>query len=323
MVEADIILKNLPDALESVDIPHLAPKQQGKVRDFYSYKGQRVTVTTDRQSAFDVVLGLIPFKGSVLNQLAAWWFEQTQHIVANHLVSLPDPNVLISRDCEAVPVEMVVRGYLTGVTNTSIWPSYERGERTIYGLKFPDGLTKNQPLPQPIITPTTHGGGASGHDDRLTRQQIIDQQIVPAALYAQMEEASLALLAFGQQRAEKQGLILVDTKYEFGLYNGKLMLIDEIHTPDSSRFWRRDSYEQRLADGQEPENFDKEFLRLWYAERGYKGDGTPPKMSDQLVVDLAQRYIGVYEMLTGNRFSAYDYPIAERITQAVTKELGL
>jgi phosphoribosylaminoimidazole-succinocarboxamide synthase len=323
VVEANVILKSLPRALESIDIPQLGPRQQGKVRDFYSYKGRRVTITTDRQSAFDVGLGLIPFKGSVLNQLAAWWFEQTADIVPNHMISLPDPNVLISHDCQAVPVEMVVRGYLTGVTGTSIWPSYQRGERTIYGIKFPDGLTKNQALPEPVITPTTHGGGASGHDDRLTRQQIIDQQLVPAELYAQMEEASLALFAFGQKRARQQGLILVDTKYEFGLHDGKLMLIDEIHTPDSSRFWKADSYERRIAAGQEPENFDKEFLRLWYAERGYTGDGTPPKMSDQLVVDLAQRYIGVYEILTGQTFVGYDYPITERITQAITKELGL
>lgn len=323
MVEADVILKSLPQALESVEVPGLGAKQHGKVRDFYSYKGQRVTITTDRQSAFDVVLGLIPFKGSVLNQLAAWWFEQTAHIVPNHMVSLPDPNVLISRDCAAVPVEMVVRGYMTGVTNTSIWSSYERGERMIYGIEFPDGLTKNQVLPEAIITPTTHGGGVSGHDDRLTRQQIVDQKIVPTKLYAQMEQVSLALFVFGQERARKQGLILVDTKYEFGLYEGKLMLIDEIHTPDSSRFWKGDSYEARIAAGKEPENFDKEFLRLWYAERGYKGDGTPPKMSEQLVVDLAQRYIGVYETLTGQSFVGYDYPINERITQAVTRELGL
>ena len=323
MVTADVIRASLPQALESVEIPALGAKQHGKVRDFYHYKGQRVTITTDRQSAFDVVLGLIPFKGSVLNQLAAWWFEQTAHIVPNHMISLPDPNVLISRDCQAVPVEMVVRGYMTGVTNTSIWPSYQRGERTIYGIEFPDGLTKNQALPEAIITPTTHGGGASGHDDRLTRQEIIDHQLVPAELYAQMEQASLALFAFGQKRAREQGLILVDTKYEFGLSEGNLMLIDEIHTPDSSRFWKGDSYAARIAAGTEPENFDKEFLRLWYAERGYKGDGTPPEMSPQLVVDLAQRYIGVYETLTGRSFSGYDYPINDRITRAITKELGL
>jgi phosphoribosylaminoimidazole-succinocarboxamide synthase len=259
----------------------------------------------------------------VLNQLAAWWFDRTEGIVGNHLIALPDPNVLISHECAAIPVEMVVRGYMTGVTSTSIWSSYQKGERTIYGIEFPDGIEKNQALPTAVITPTTHGGGAGGHDERLTRQQIIDQKLVPEELYRQMESVSLQLFTFGQKEARKRGLILVDTKYEFGLYKGKLMLIDEIHTPDSSRFWKADSYAERLAAGQEPENFDKEFLRLWYAERGYRGDGQPPAMSEQLVADLAQRYIGVYETLTGQSFASYDYPINQRVATNITRALKL
>lgn len=323
MVDGEAILKALPDALASIDLPKLGKKQSGKVRDFYTYKDQRITVTTDRQSAFDVNLGLIPFKGTVLNQLAAWWFERTEGIVPNHVISVPDPNVLISHECDGIPVEMVVRGYMTGVTNTSIWSSYQKGERMIYGLEFPDGLTKNQPLPSPVITPTTHGGGPTGHDERLTRDQIIDQKIVPKELYEQMEKVSLQLFVFGQKEARKQGLILVDTKYEFGLHDGELMLMDEIHTPDSSRFWKADSYSERMGAGEEPENFDKEFLRLWYAERGYRGDGEPPAMSDQLVVDLAQRYIGVYEILTGRVFDAYEYPVGDRIAKNITKALSI
>jgi len=323
MIDGSTILKALPDALETVELPELGPKQSGKVRDFYVHNGQRITITTDRQSAFDVNLGLIPFKGTVLNQLAAWWFDRTEGIVGNHLISLPDPNVLISHECEAIPVEMVVRGYMTGVTNTSIWSSYQKGERTIYGIEFPEGIEKNQALPTAVITPTTHGGGASGHDERLTRQEIIDQKLVPEELYRQMEVVSLQLFTFGQKEARKRGLILVDTKYEFGLYDRKLMLIDEIHTPDSSRFWKADSYAERLAAGQEPENFDKEFLRLWYAERGYRGDGQPLPMSDALVVDLAQRYIGVYETLTGQNFAPYDYPINERIAAGIKRALKL
>ncbi len=323
MVDASTILASKAMALAAVNIPALGEKQHGKVRDFYFHNNQRITITTDRQSAFDRVLGTIPYKGSVLNQLAAWWFKQTEHIIPNHLISVPDPNVLISHECEMVPVEMVVRGYLTGVAMTSIWTSYEQGERVIYGMRFPDGMKKNDKLPQPVITPTTHGGGVSGHDDRLTRDEIVDKQLVPEELYKQMEAASLALFAFGQSRARQQGLILVDTKYEFGLLDDKLVLIDEIHTPDSSRFWKADSYAALIQEGKEPENFDKELLRLWYAERGYTGDGQPPEMTDELIVDLAQRYIGVYEILTGQKFEAYEYPINERIEAAINRELGL
>jgi phosphoribosylaminoimidazole-succinocarboxamide synthase len=321
MVSRTQILESLPKALKGVDIPGLGPKESGKVRDFYTVGDRRVTITTDRQSGFDVMLGHVPFKGSVLNELAAWWFDQTKHIVANHVISVPDPNVLISHQTKMIPVEMVVRGYMSGVTNTSIWGSYARGERVIYGLTFPDGMVKNQILPEPVITPTTHGGGPSGHDERLTRDEIVSHGIVEEKLYAQMEKAALELFAFGSEVAKKQGLILVDTKYEFGLYDGKLMLIDEVHTPDSSRFWKADSYEKRMAAGEEPENFDKEFIRLWYAERGYRGDGEPPAMDDDLVVAASQRYVGVYEMLTDRTFEAYEYPIEDRILNSIKKAL--
>lgn len=315
MISDDIIIESIPHVFTGIDIPELGKKKQGKVRDIYFKDDTRILITTDRQSAFDVILGNIPFKGTVLTLLSQFWFEQTKDIVQNHMIRVPDPNVMITKNCKPTSVEMVVRGYMTGVTKTSIWYSYEKGERTIYGIEFPEGLKKNQQLPEPVITPTTHPlPGSDLHDERLTRDEIIDQKIVEKDLYKQMEKVALALFARGSEIAKKQGLILVDTKYEFGIHDGKLMLIDEIHTPDSSRFWIADSYESLFAEGNEPENFDKEFLRLRYAnELGYTGDGEPPEMPEDLVVDLAKRYISVYETITGNTFEGFEYPIEERI----------
>lgn len=314
MIQSKTIIRVLPQVLKSIDVAGFGRKYQGKVRDFYNVDGKRILITTDRQSAFDVILGCIPFKGAVLNLLASFWFDKTKHIVANHKLSVPHPNVLIARECTPIPVEMIVRGYISGVTKTSIWYSYERGARLIYGIKFPDGLKKNQQLARPVITPTTHPlAGSTVHDERLTREEIIKKKIVPKKLYEEMEKISLALFDYGSKLCGKRGLILVDTKYEFGLYNGKLMLIDEIHTPDSSRFWIAKTYQNRLRKGLEPENYDKEFLRLWYAGRGYRGDGKPPEMPKELIVALAQRYIGVYEKITGKKFRAYQYPIDTKI----------
>lgn len=320
MIQASKILSALPDCLKTIDIPELGKKYQGKVRDFYVFPDKRVIITTDRQSAFDVILGYIPFKGSVLNLLAAFWFDQTKKIVQNHIISIPDPNVTIAKNCKPIPVEMVIRGYITGVTNTSIWGSYEKGERTIYGLKFPEGLKKNQKLPRPVITPTTHAE-IGGHDERLTKEEIISRKIVSKKLYEEMEEATYELFNYGTMHCGEKGLILVDTKYEFGLFDGALTLIDEIHTPDSSRFWVKNTYESHIKKGLEPENYDKECLRLWYANKGYKGTGTPPDMSEELIVALANRYIDVYEKITGKKFRSYNYPIEERIRQNIKKAL--
>lgn len=314
MVQSKTILDATTKVLKTINLPNLGQKQQGKVRDFYILPDKRVIITTDRQSAFDVNLGQIPFKGAVLNQLAAFWFEKTRHIIPNHLISVPDPNVSVVKNCQGIPIEMIVRGYMSGVTKTSIWYSYQKGERVIYGLKFPDGLKKNQKLPQAVITPTTHGGGVGGHDERLTRQEILKKKIVSPKLYKQMEGVSLKLFDYGSKLCKKRGLILVDTKYEFGLdEKGRLTLMDEIHTPDSSRFWKAATYLERFDKGFEPENFDKEFLRLWYARKGYTGDGRPPKMSKDLIVALSQRYVAVYEMITGKKFQSFAYPIEQRI----------
>lgn len=320
MISDQKIKAALPHALNSVNIPGLGKKIQGKVRDTYIQNTKRIIITTDRQSAFDYILGLAPYKGAVLNQISAFWFAKTKHIVPNHIISVPDPNVSVVKNCEPIPVEMVVRGYMTGVTKTSIWYSYEKGEREIYGIKFPEGLRKNQKLPQFVITPTTHAQ-IGQHDERLTREQIITSKLVPEKLYKKMEEATLALFAFGSQLAKKQGLILVDTKYEFGLFpstdGGELTLIDEIHTPDSSRFWIAKTYQERFAKGEEPESLSKEFLRLWYREHGYSGEGEPPKMPDHLAVRLSHLYIQTYEILTGKQFESFDYPIEERVIEVV------
>lgn len=323
MLDTKTILSSIPNVLKTIDLPKLGKKQQGKVRDFYIQPDKRILITTDRQSAFDLILGYIPFKGAVLNQLSKFWFDETSNIIPNHMLAVPDPNVMVTRNCEPILVEMVVRGYMTGVTITAIWPSYQKGERVIYGVPFPDGLMKNQKLPKPVITPTYHGDitGKGGHDTRLTKKDIIEKNLVSKKVYEQMEESAFALFAYGSKLCLKQGLILVDTKYEFGLYDGKLMLIDEIHTPDSSRFWIADTYEKRVKSGKEPDNFDKEFLRLWYAKKGYKGDGKPPAMTKELLVDLAKRYIGVYEMITEKPFKAFAYPIEERIKKNVATYL--
>jgi len=286
--------------LRTVNLPNYGKKYQGKVRDYYIQKGKRIIITTDRVSAFDVVLGFIPHKGQVLNQLSAFWFEKTKDIIPNHLISIPHPNVMIVKNCKIIPIEMVVRGYITGVTGTSIWGSYQKGERIIYGLKFPNGLSKNQKLQKPVITPTTKS--EVGHDERLTRDNIVKRNIVSEKIYKEMEKVSLRLFARGSKICKKAGIILVDTKYEFGIYKNKLILIDEIHTPDSSRFWIKKTYKERFKKGEEPENFDKEFLRLFYAKKGYQGDGKAPAMSKQLIANLSERYRTVYEIITGKRF---------------------
>ncbi len=319
--ETDKIVKSIPLVLKSINISGLGKKSQGKVRDIYFKNDKRILITTDRQSAFDVILGHIPFKGAVLNRLSEFWFKKTRHIVPNHMISVPDANVMVTHNCKPTSVEMIVRGYMTGVTKTSIWYSYEKGERVIYGIKFPEGIKKNQKLLKPLLTPTTHPEVGSGlHDERLTREQIIDKKIVDEKLYKQMEKAALELFDFGSKWCKKHGLILVDTKYEFGIYKGKLMMIDEIHTPDSSRFWIADTYEERFQKGVEPENFDKEFLRLRYAkELKYTGDGIPPKMPEDLIIDLAKRYIQVYEKISGETFEMFEYPIEERIKKNIMR----
>lgn len=308
MLTHDQLLEAIPHVLDQVDVPYLGQKQSGKVRDIYQQNGRRILITTDRVSAFDRVLGLIPYKGQVLNQLSAWWFEQTKDIIDNHLLDVPDPNVTIAKEAQPLPIEIVVRGYITGVTTTSLWYLYEQGERQPYGISLPDGLQKYDALPQPIITPTTKAEKGA-HDEQITAKEIVARGLVSPELWAEIEQKAVALFQRGQELARRGGLILVDTKYEMGLVEGKLTLIDEVHTPDSSRYWIADSYQA----GTEPENFDKEFMRKWFAQQGYRGEGTPPTLPAEFVAQIAERYISAYEKLTGQTFTAGAHPAPERI----------
>ena len=295
----------------------------GKVREAWKLPDQRrLLVTTDRLSAFDRVIGSVPNKGQVLNQLAAWWFEQTSDVVANHVIAVPDPNALIAIDATPLPVEVVVRGRLTGSTSTSVLPRYQAGERVLYGYELPDGLRAHGPLPKPLITPTTKAE-KGGHDQPITVAEVASTGLVEAGLWEEIQEAALAVFKRGTEVAADAGFILADTKYEFGLApDGTLILIDEMHTPDSSRFWAVDSLDERLAEGKMPESFDKEPVRLALSATGYRGEGPIPDL-DQSVWDAASaRYVALYERLTGTTFEPGEQPAAERIAKNLSSLVG-
>lgn len=308
MIEHDKLIKSVPYAVDSVELDGYGEKVTGKVRDMYQREGQRILITTDRVSAFDRVLGYIPYKGQVLNQLSVWWFERTQDIIRNHLIASPDEMVTVAVEADPLPVEVVVRGYITGVTSTSMWTLYESGDRAPYGIDLPDGLQKNDQLATPVITPTTKAADV-GHDERITRDEIIAKGLVSANLWQQIERVALDLFERGQDLAEQAGLILVDTKYEFGLIDDELALIDEIHTPDSSRYWIKESYGLE----RDPEHYDKEFLRQWLALTGFKGDGDPPAIPAEVAALVSARYLRTYELLTGEVFAPAPLPASERI----------
>ncbi len=319
MISKKDLLNLIPQALDETNLP-LAGKQSGKVRDWYDLPdGKRLIVTTDRLSAFDRILAQVPYKGQVLNQLSAWWFEHTEDIIPNHLISIPDPNVSIVRVAEPMLVEVIVRGYITGVTSTALWYRYSLGEREIYGYTFPDELQKNSALPEPIITPTTKGG-ETGHDERLTCAEVVEKGLLDEKTWNHVQTAALSIFKRGQELARKAGLILVDTKYEFGIASdGSVVLIDEVHTPDSSRFWKADTYVARFAAGEDPENFDKEFVRIAYADKGYRGDGEIPELPTELWAAASERYITIYEMLTSETFVPGDYPVESRMVENLKK----
>ena len=298
-----------------IDLP-LDDRRDGKVRVSYAYgEGRRLFVTTDRLSAFDRVIAGVPYKGQVLNQLSAWWFERTADVVANHVVDLPDPNVLVARAAQPLPVEVVVRGYITGVTSTSLWRQYADGARTIYGYHFSDGLRKNTELPLAIVTPTTkaeHGG----HDEPLSPSDVTRKGLVATDLWQTVESAALELFARGQEIARRSGLILADTKYEFGTTPaGELLLIDEMHTPDSSRYWVAATYEEHLSADDEPESLDKEVVRRALIGAGYDGKGAPPDLAPEVWEATSRRYIDAYERLTGLTFQPGSYPVEDRIRE--------
>jgi len=302
MVEPNVIQAQLAKTLSATDFPSLGEKYEGKVRDCYIKDGRRVIIVSDRLSAFDVVLGTIPFKGQVLNQMAAYWFEITKDLVPNHVLEIPDPQVMVGVECQLLPVEFVMRDYLTGVTSTSIWSHYQKGVREFCGHKLPDGMRKNQRLDRAILTPSTKAEKGD-HDRSVSREEILAMGVLKAAEFDEAAEMCARLFAFGQKEAAKRGLILVDTKYEVGRRpDGKLVFIDEVHTPDSSRYWYADDYQSRFDAAQEPRGLDKEYVRRTLAEQGYKGEGPPPKLTDEVRVEAARRYIQVCELITGRPF---------------------
>ena len=290
--------------------------QKGKVRDIYLLEDKRILITTDRQSAFDHVLGAIPLKGQVLNKTAKYWFDQTADIVPNQVLDVPDPNVTVARELDMLPVEIVVRRYLTGSTDTSVWTNYNNGVRKFCGVDLPDGMIKNQKFEEAIITPTTK---AEDHDESISPQEIVERGLVNADRWAEVEKVALELFARGTELAAQRGLILVDTKYEMGLDpDGNLTVADEIHTPDSSRYWIRDSYEDLHARGEEPESLDKEFLRLWLVDKGISDDNIP-ELDDEIRTQVSARYIDLFERVTGEPFETEvdDTPILERIEKNI------
>ena len=291
-------------------------KKTGKVRDQYDLDDQVALITTDRQSAFDRVLASIPFKGQVLNLTSAWWFSQTKHIIPNQVISVPDPNVTLAKKCEVFSIEFVVRGYITGSTSTSLWTVYNNGDREYCGNILSEGLKKNQKLEANMLTPTTK---EEHHDRPIAPPEIVSEGWMTQEDWDYCSQKALALFAFGQQKAAEHGLILVDTKYEMGRdTDGTIRLIDEIHTPDSSRYWVAETYDERMSAGQEPQNIDKEFLRLWFVDNcDPYNDKTLPDAPDELVAELSSRYIYLYETITGKAFPFPDTgkPIQERINE--------
>ncbi len=302
MDQTDLIKAQLTKTLNQTSFDDLGTKYEGKVRDCYTRDGHRTIVVTDRISAFDVVLGTIPFKGQVLNRTAAYWFEATAELAPNHVISVPDPTVMLATECKPLPVEFVMRAYLTGVTSTSIWVHYESGSRRFCGHALPDGMHKNQKLERAILTPSTKAEKGD-HDKSVSRQEILDLGVLSAADFDEAALMCAKVFSRGQELALQRGLILVDTKYEIGRrHDGKLCFIDEIHTPDSSRYWYADDYQARFDRQEEPRGLDKEYVRKSYVDRGYRGVGLPPPMEDTVRIEAARRYIALYELITGKEF---------------------
>lgn len=304
--------------LEDATIPELPNHYRGKVRDNYDLPdGRRIIIASDRISAFDINLASIPLKGQVLTQTARFWFEKTADLCPNHIIEYPDPNVAVCRKLSILPVEIVVRDYLAGTTGTSILSLYKQGQREIYGIRLPDGMRDNQKLPQTIITPTTkafHGG----HDEPLTAREIVERGLLTAEQWQTVSDYALALFARGREMAAERGLILVDTKYEFGIdETGRIMIADEIHTPDSSRYWFAESYPQRFEAGERPDSFDKDFVRSWVVARCDPYKDPVPEIPAEVILETSRVYIDAYERITGQAFALPDpgVPVLERIRE--------
>jgi phosphoribosylaminoimidazole-succinocarboxamide synthase len=309
MIPDDQLHAQLSHTLRELDLPALGELYRGKVRDNYSRGDKIVMITTDRISAFDHVLGTIPFKGEVLSRLTAFWFDKVKDIAPTHLVDVPDPSVQVVRRAKPFPIEIVIRGYITG----SLWRDYQAGKAGTYGISWPKGLRKDQRFDDAIITPSTKEAYGK-HDEPISEEEILSKNLVAPELWKEATAIARRLFRRGQEWAATRGLILVDTKYEMGITDGKLVVIDEIHTPDSSRYWVADGYAERFAKGQDQEMLDKENIRQWLIkEHGFSGHGKPPPLTDEVRVMLARKYIEVFERLTGEVFSSATGSVEERI----------
>jgi phosphoribosylaminoimidazole-succinocarboxamide synthase len=318
-IDPNLLKEHCDQTLDQTDFDELGACEVGKVRDNYVTNERRFIVVTDRVSCFDVVVGTLPFKGQVLNQLAAFWFEATAAIARNHLIAVPDPNVSVVQECRPLPVEFVFRGYLTGSTSTAIWTAYERGERSYCGHALPDGLAKHARLPEPLLTPTTKAPKGT-HDELSSRAELIQRGILSEEVFDEAAGICGKVFAEGQRWAESRGMILADTKYELGLDpDGKIVIIDEIHTPDSSRYWYRDAYERAMSEGLDPQALDKEYVRRWLGDHGYRGEGPIPEIPVDVRCEAARRYIEAYEQIIGRAFE----PNLEPPQPRIRKNLGL
>src|SRR5512138_1834733 len=299
----------LPHTLRQIDLPALGDLYRGKVRDNYSRGDAIVMITTDRISAFDHVLGTIPFKGEVLSRLTAFWFDKVKDLAPTHIVDVPDPSVMVVKRAKALPIEIVIRGYITG----SLWRDYQAGKAGAYGIDWPKGLKKDQKFDAAMITPSTKAEYGK-HDEPISEQEILAKKIVAPEVWKEATAIAQRLFQRGQEWAAKRGLILVDTKYEMGIVDGKVVVIDEIHTPDSSRYWVAAPYAERFAKGVDQEMLDKENIRQWLIrEHGFSGHGKPPPLTDEVRVMLARKYIEVFERLTGEAFESEVGSVEARI----------
>ncbi len=307
--------------LDDATLSELPNHYRGKVRDNYDLPdGRRIIIATDRLSAFDLNIAAIPCKGQVLTQTARFWFDQTADICPNHVIEYPDPNVLVCRRLDIMPVEIVVRDYMAGTTGTSIWSMYKTGRREMYGVTFPDGLRENQKLPRTILTPTTKAGDGE-HDEPITPDEIVAHGLLSAARWEAVSRIALALFARGREVAAARGLILVDTKYEFGLdRDGQIILADEIHTPDSSRYWFAETYPARFAAGEPPDAFDKDVLRRWVAARCDPYRDPIPPIPPPVIGETAAVYIDAYERITGETFAVP--PLGQNVLDRIRANLA-
>ncbi|MHA2000530.1 MAG: phosphoribosylaminoimidazolesuccinocarboxamide synthase [Promethearchaeota archaeon] len=322
MIDEQLIRNQLKNTIDELNLPELGERYQGKVRENYinKEKGVRTIISTDRLSAFDKVITTIPFKGQLLNQMSTFWFEKTRHIAPNHIIDLPDPNVVRVHECKQLPVEIIIRSYITG----SAWRAYQKGE-SVSGIKFPDGLKNYQKLPEPVLTPTTKAA-VGEHDMPISREEIINQGLVEESMYEAVEKMARDLFNFASDYCAKHNLILVDCKFEFGITpEGKLVVIDEIFTPDASRFWIKNTYPKKFAKGDKPDILDKEFFRQWLiSEKNFMGDGPIPEIPDDVKIEFVNRYIQSYEMITGKEFKpVVEGNIIDRIHKNLQKHMEI